>query len=372
MNKIKRFLAALAILAVVAVPAVAQSTKGTSAPILLAHTWNMNGLPAGGQAIVSVVNLTNVALTIAAQPDWPKKMTITVVDTTPTINAGTVTVVGTTWEDVAQTEAVSIAAGAGVYNTTGYFKTITSITVASAATLGGGGDETIKVDSGALYPFYACPYYYGPSGKAGPVTDAFTTRIKIKTASAALTTSLVPVVTSSAPFSNLAVGDIIIVTPNSGPELILKVTTYTSANAIAVHKSVNLYNGGAGYTFSYKKFALGYTINWAAWGTGAAAHQAYAPWSIKVNGAAKMQLQIISTHTVTGNLSWTLFCYQGDSPFATSVATANVTSAAYANIAVTDVTGYTDCHLGFAWTSDDASDTGAESITASAILQYIQ
>lgn len=112
--------------------------------------------------IVTVVNLTNIAFTIAAQPANPSRVTIVIVDTTPSIVAGTVLIVGTRHadkekgelEDQALSEIVDCAAGAGTYRTTGIFKTVASATAGVVAgvagtvnftVLGGAGDETIRI-----------------------------------------------------------------------------------------------------------------------------------------------------------------------------------------------------------------------------------
>jgi hypothetical protein len=94
--------------------------------------------------IVAAVDLTNIALTIAAQPSSPARLRIEVVDTTPSITQGDVTIVGTDILDNALTEVVSYTGGA-VKITSGVFKTIESITCSDFETLGGASDETIEV-----------------------------------------------------------------------------------------------------------------------------------------------------------------------------------------------------------------------------------
>jgi hypothetical protein len=96
------------------------------------------------------VNLTNAALTVAAQPDCPRNVTVTVTDTTPGITAGTVTVVGTDAAGRAVTEAFDFSdfESATAEVGTKIFATITSITAAGFTALGGSGDETIIVGCG--------------------------------------------------------------------------------------------------------------------------------------------------------------------------------------------------------------------------------
>lgn len=103
---------------------------------------------AGTDEIVTVGNLTNKSWTIAGQPDYPRNLVLTVVDTTPGITAGTVTVVGVGAYGQAVTETFDCSAGAGTYTGNVAFATVTSVTTASFATLGGSGDETFKVGVG--------------------------------------------------------------------------------------------------------------------------------------------------------------------------------------------------------------------------------
>lgn len=100
-------------------------------------------------SVVATVNLTNTTLTLATQPDYPRNVVITIVDTTPSITVGTVTVTGTLADgSTAQTEVFNCAAGAGTYTGAKAFAKITSIVTTSFATLGGAGDETIAVGVG--------------------------------------------------------------------------------------------------------------------------------------------------------------------------------------------------------------------------------
>lgn len=105
---------------------------------------------AASNRIVTSVNLTNVALTIAAQPDVPRNLTVTVTDTTPGITAGTLTVVGTNPAGDAITEAFSFASfvsGTAKVGTK-IFASVTSATASGFTALGGAGDETIVVGIG--------------------------------------------------------------------------------------------------------------------------------------------------------------------------------------------------------------------------------
>jgi len=96
-------------------------------------------------SIVKTENLTNIMLTLASQPDDPTYLSVRIVDTTPSITAGTVTITGTTADGPGQTEVIDCSGGAGTYIGNKVFETIDSIVTADFATLNGGGDETIAV-----------------------------------------------------------------------------------------------------------------------------------------------------------------------------------------------------------------------------------
>lgn len=106
--------------------------------------------------VVVSVDLTNVALTIAAQPANPSRIQAIVTDTTSGITVGTIYIIGTDVEDNVQTELLTVAAWSSPTTMTGtkVFKTITSVTAGvhadesssvDFATLGGSSDETIVV-----------------------------------------------------------------------------------------------------------------------------------------------------------------------------------------------------------------------------------
>ena len=98
--------------------------------------------------IVTVANLTNKSWTIAGQPDVPRNVVLTVVDTTPSITAGTVTVTGVGAYGQTLVETFNCASGAGTYTGNCAFARITTIVTSGFTVLGGSGDETFKVGAG--------------------------------------------------------------------------------------------------------------------------------------------------------------------------------------------------------------------------------
>lgn len=142
-------------------------SKLTSAGISMYHGGAAN--PADDNAIVTVVNLTNASFTLAGQPDQPRKLTATIVDTTASITIGSLTFVGKDKDGNAVTEIIDCAAGAGVYTTVYKYYTVTSITASAFATLGGTGDETIMV--GYLDPTETSVEYLAEGFTIGTDTD---------------------------------------------------------------------------------------------------------------------------------------------------------------------------------------------------------
>jgi len=108
-------------------------------------------IAAAANNIKAATNITNAALTALTQPAVPRNVILTIVDTTPSITVGDVTIVGLDQDGNPATEVHDCAAGAGTYTGAIAFSRITSITMANFATLGGGGDETIAVGNGDVF-----------------------------------------------------------------------------------------------------------------------------------------------------------------------------------------------------------------------------
>lgn len=98
--------------------------------------------------IVASVNLTNTTFTLAAQPDVPRNITITVTDTTPSLTAGTVVVTGLDCTGTTVTETLTFPTL--TLTGTKIFASVTSVVASGipGPNLNGGGDETIVVGVG--------------------------------------------------------------------------------------------------------------------------------------------------------------------------------------------------------------------------------
>lgn len=96
-------------------------------------------------AIVASVDIANGTQTIAAQPDYPRTINITVTNTNADITAGIVTITGTAINGTQVTQALDLASAFTQTGTT-IFKTITSVVVTGL--LGATAGDTLTVDSG--------------------------------------------------------------------------------------------------------------------------------------------------------------------------------------------------------------------------------
>lgn len=188
---------------------------------------------ATAQAVLATTNLLTATTynALGGQPDTPRNVVLVVVDTTPSIVAGVVTVTGTDVNDAVQTEAISIAAGAGTYTGTKVFKTIVTLATGTVTVLGGAGDETIAAGSGALTSYVYC-------SSTDPTTPAGNPAI---TTSGIASTTITAV--SGTPFQGMGLGDEIQVLIN-GTLFKLKITTFTSNVSVVVDQSVTIASAG--------------------------------------------------------------------------------------------------------------------------------
>lgn len=112
------------------------------------HVNYDNVAAAGTTDIVNAVNLVNSTHAVTGQPDVPRNVVLTVVDSTSSITAGTVTVYGKNASGDDISEEFDISAGAGTYTGNKPFAYVQSVVGSDIATLGGAGDETLSVGNG--------------------------------------------------------------------------------------------------------------------------------------------------------------------------------------------------------------------------------
>lgn len=102
--------------------------------------------PIAAELISIVAALDPVAngeLTIAAQPDYPRKLQVALVDANSSISAGIVTLVGVGVHGQAVTQAISLTGGSATTTTTHAYATITSATVSGL--VGAASGDTISI-----------------------------------------------------------------------------------------------------------------------------------------------------------------------------------------------------------------------------------
>lgn len=106
--------------------------------------------PIAAELVTIVATLDPVAdgaLTIAAQPDYPRKLQVRIVDGDSSISAGTVDLVGVGPSGEAVSESISLTGGTATKISTKAYATLTSATVASLA--GAAAGDTISIGVGA-------------------------------------------------------------------------------------------------------------------------------------------------------------------------------------------------------------------------------
>ena len=93
-----------------------------------------------------VYDYAAVTKTLVNDSHTASKVKATVVDTTPSIEAGRIIIEGTANGVGGVQEVLDISAGAGVYTSATLFTVITAIVVLGVDALDGGGDETLLVE----------------------------------------------------------------------------------------------------------------------------------------------------------------------------------------------------------------------------------
>lgn len=130
----------------------------------------------GGTKIVTAANLTTnktSTYTINADVDVPRNVEVVIIDSTPSITSGVVTVAGLGVDGNALSETFDIGEGAGTYVGTKIFASVTSVTNGAVTTLGGGGDETIAVWRGKVIGLgMPVSYGYGVAATANYIVES--------------------------------------------------------------------------------------------------------------------------------------------------------------------------------------------------------
>ena len=321
-------------------------------PIYLNYDLDTPTITATTNYIVAQVNLTNTALAIAHQPDTPRNLTITIVDSTPSINTGTVVIVGTDVNDTAQTWTADVSSGAGVYTGTLIFKTVTSVTPTAVGVLGGAGDETIKVGVGSTAAYVFCNVAPTRNG-IGPISTVGSSA----TVSATDGTSAV--------FGGVGVGDEIYVNGTTR-----YVVTASSATSVVLDAAINLSANALGYPFTYRHISCGYSNSDG--------------WVLVAHGHSDMPASVglsVDQASDTGGVDWILEGKYRDALLMqpTIFASGNLSSACIVgapastcNVVMPIADRSMMIRLGLRFgTTDDAVDTGTLKEKINAVLTQV-
>lgn len=106
---------------------------------------------AGGCTLVTDVGITDVVLTLAAQPVVPVKLNVVITDADDSVSAGTLTLVGIGARGQAVTQAIPLKAAAGPNSrtvvTTDAYASITSATITASAGVAAGDNVAIGMSA---------------------------------------------------------------------------------------------------------------------------------------------------------------------------------------------------------------------------------
>ncbi len=233
--------------------------------VVLASDFDLDGEGLDADQVVAVATFADsTTFTILAQPDVCRLINATVVDADASISAGILTVVGTdcwgapltvtylaTGGSGTRTGTV-IATGPGVIKASGaYFATVTSV-ISGVLTGEGGAGDTLTV--GVLAQARSWPMYgrqtTSPGGKRWvDVFGMYDVPVLVKNGAATTDVTAVSASTT-APFENVSVGDMLVFNV-SGEMFARRVATRADADTITVADAVTLPT--AGVNFSYRK-----------------------------------------------------------------------------------------------------------------------
>lgn len=132
------------------------------------HVNYDNIAQAATNGLKAAANLVNdVALTLTTQPDIPRNITLTIVDTTASIVDGDVVITGIDVNGNPTQETIDCASGAGTKTGNVPFAIVTSVLPTGFTVLGGSGDETMGIGMGDKLGLPT-----GPNGKLLEVIKA--------------------------------------------------------------------------------------------------------------------------------------------------------------------------------------------------------
>lgn len=361
---------------IVPVPSTAAPT--TTAHITLMSGFDLDGEAADADQVIAatalVDNGTSVAdanWTIIAQPDVCRKLDLTIVDTN--LTAGSITVTGLGCLGEARTCSFAFTAGDDTGTKTltctdgegAYFATVSTVTTGAMT---GESDETFALgyagtNSANGWALWGTLLPVGVSGENGVDPFAATYVSTLITTTNALSTT----VTGTGAFTDVAVGDLLLIPEvNSQGNTVTYervVTARASADSITVNSAILIPT--AGVSFYYKKFYFSTNpadhmyVDVSGWSSAAFI------WSVDANAD-------------TGGVVTSLQCSTGDNPeFPTGRWVEVDTTTVATGSTQTDTTNAIDlslapfkyCRFGLKFGTGDDADAANEDINAEVVLR---
>ena len=368
--------ALLLLAAVTAVPGYTQS-RTLTLPLFTDYDLDVPTEVADTDQVVTSVNLTNTSFTIAANPDVCRELTMTVTDTTDSINAGTITAVGTGCDGEAITWAVDVsshAGGAVVYNSIDatengdpnyFFATVTSVTAVAVATLGGGGDETIIVGTGSTVPEIACVTRGGRPNDLSPGGDWMRGNAKVETSG--LSATLTGVDAAADAFLDVDAGDELWIINTDSNINAQDHNIYRVVLTNADDDTVTLGGDPVG-DVELDDRAEGYTYFWRDRHCGQGQDDGW----FQTMGAAVVTASVnMEAHGSGGNIDFALECRNKGAESIPVPAVQQLDQSAAVVFSMTVTGGYDECRVTMLLDgADDASDAVVEDLDATVHLRY--
>jgi hypothetical protein len=363
--KLRTLFAAAVLL--LAAPALAQSPYSARQAIL-ASTFDLDGEAADDNQIVEAVDVEDDKddYVIAAQPDVCRLIDVTVTDADSSITDGTLTITGTDCWGKALVATYTFAAGGSVVlsgavadaaqASGAYFASVSE--VATGTLTGEAAGDQIEVgyisNSANSFPMYGRLSSL-PSGRRS--VDPFGTYdVPVLVTNGAATTDVIAVSASTtAPFENVSVGDLLVFNVN-GEQITRRVATRTDADTITVNAGVTL--PAAGRTFSYRKlyFLADPQDGWIAV-TGYDVVTFMVQVDLNANTGGVISSVQCATAAVDGSGAMDIV-FEEDTATVASAATGTDTTT----VDLRSKPHYTHCRVGVRFGTGDDADAAAEDI----------
>lgn len=349
-----------ALLAIAAYPAA-----GLRATLL--SNYDLDGKAGAVAAIVATATAADsTSYTIAAQPDVPRILEVTVVDADSSITAGVLTVTGLDASGNLIVGTATLTGGSGVkaISPTLYFASVASA-ITGVLTGEGGAPDTLSLDTDAnltgvpiVFPI-ASSFRKGDS-QGNSTWDVFSWRAETRKAkTTGSSASLTSFVASSGAFTFVSPGDLLLFDVGGTP-VERTVLTKADANNVTVETPVDL---TAGYAYGYRNLRQ-LTSAEEGW--------------VSVRNAQSVTFIIeIAQMVGTGGIDDYVQCrVPGSSAPVVNVFQDNLTAAGRTVYSIDlRVRGYDQCRFGLRWaTNDDTDDltTNKEKITLQVSLGQSQ